>query len=356
MRWALQAGVLPTISRWLREGTHGLEEWTPQLPCTTPASQLGILHGVIDGIPAFRWYDRELGRVLVANRPADAAIIEARATDGKGLLADDGVSVSNLFTGDARRTAMTMSRLSVSRGSPETRRAIAWYLARPEGFARSLARTVAEVFKERHQAARQRRRDIRPRVHRGWIFAILRAITNGVLRDMNTAVVCDELLRGTRSIYVDYVDYDEIAHHAGMFRPESLVALQAVDSVLGALEEVAAVAPRRYWMVVVSDHGQSQGATFEDRHGVDLATLCAKLTSESVDAIQKPVESWGRAGSLLEDMSSRENGVPGVGGGRPQGASRGGGERARAHRRRPGRARIWKPRPGLRARQGAAGA
>ena len=54
-------------------------------------------------MPAFRWYDRELGRVLVANRPADAAIIEERASNGRGLLADDGVSVSNLFTGDARR-------------------------------------------------------------------------------------------------------------------------------------------------------------------------------------------------------------------------------------------------------------
>ena len=78
-----------------------LREWTPQLPCTTPASQMGILHGTVDGIPAFRWYDRELGRVLVANRPADARIIEARAQHGRGLLVDDGVSISNLFTGDA---------------------------------------------------------------------------------------------------------------------------------------------------------------------------------------------------------------------------------------------------------------
>ena len=57
-----------------------LREWTPQLPCTTPASQMGILHGTVDGIPAFRWYDRELNRVLVANRPADARVIEERPT------------------------------------------------------------------------------------------------------------------------------------------------------------------------------------------------------------------------------------------------------------------------------------
>jgi uncharacterized membrane protein YvlD (DUF360 family) len=304
MDWALQSGLLPTISRWLRDGSHHLEEWTPQLPCTTPASQLGILHGTIEGIPAFRWYDRELGRLLVANRPADASVIEARASNGKGLLADDGCSVSNLFTGDARRTAMTMSRLSVSRGSAETRRAVAWYLARPDGFARSLTRTVVELVKERYQGARQRRRDIRPRCHRGWTFAFLRAISNGVLRDLNTAVVCDEMLRGTRVIYVDYVDYDEIAHHAGMFRPESLAALEAIDSVLRSLERVAEVAPRHYWIVVVSDHGQSQGSPFADAHGIDLASLCASLTAEDVKSVQEPVESWGRTGSLLDDMSS----------------------------------------------------
>lgn len=303
LRWALQSGLLPTISRWLRTGSHRLEEWTPQLPCTTPATQLGVLHGTVDGVPAFRWYDRDLGRVVVANRPADASLIEARASDGKGLLADDGVSVSNLFTGDALRSAMTMSRLSASRGSPVTRRAVAWYLARPDGFARSLTRTIGELAKERYQSARQRRRDIRPRVHRGWTFAFLRAVSNGVLRDLNTAVVCDEMLRGTRSIYVDYVDYDEVAHHAGMFRPESLAALEAVDSVLRSLEQVAEVAPRRYHIVVVSDHGQSQGTTFADLHSADLASLCASFTAEPVDSVDEPVESWGRTEALLDDVS-----------------------------------------------------
>ena len=83
-----------------------LREWTAQLPCTTPASQLGILHGTVAGVPAFRWYDRELGRVLIANRPDDAAIIEQRATTGAGLLADDGLALGNLFTGDAPRASL----------------------------------------------------------------------------------------------------------------------------------------------------------------------------------------------------------------------------------------------------------
>src|SRR4051812_40941198 len=118
------------------------------MPCTTPASQLGILHGTCDGVPAFRWYDRELGRVVVGSRPADAAMVEKRASNGRGLLADGGVSVSNIFSGDAPRSLMTMSKIEVSRGSRDTRRVFAWFAVRPDGFARSVTRTVTEVLRE----------------------------------------------------------------------------------------------------------------------------------------------------------------------------------------------------------------
>ena len=85
-----------------RRARTRLREWTPKLPATTPASQMGILHGVIDGIPAFRWYDRAHDRVMVANKPADAAVIEASPDDRQGpARRRRGASISNLFTGDA---------------------------------------------------------------------------------------------------------------------------------------------------------------------------------------------------------------------------------------------------------------
>jgi uncharacterized membrane protein YvlD (DUF360 family) len=178
-QWALQSGTMPTLRRWVDGGSHRFLEWTVQLPCTTPASQQGILHGTCAGVPAFRWYDRELGRVLVANRPADAAVIEKRASTGAGLLADNGVSISNLFSGDAVRAQMTMSRVSLNRGSTETRQAVARFVIRPDGLARSLALTIGEVGRERFQARRQRIRNVLPRVERSWTFAFLRAISNG---------------------------------------------------------------------------------------------------------------------------------------------------------------------------------
>ena len=219
----------------------------------------------------------------------------ARPT-GTGLLADDGLALGNLFTGDAPRAILTMSRLGVGRGSAAARQTFAWFLTNPNGFTRGVVRTVAEVVKERWQAARQNRLNVLPRVHRGWTYAGLRAATNVLQRDLNTAVIAEEMRKGTKSIYVDYVDYDEIAHHAGMFRPESLAALDGLDRVLGTLERLAAHAARRYHIVVLSDHGQSQGQTFRDRFGADLGEVCTQLMKEEVASLDAPVEDVGSSG------------------------------------------------------------
>jgi hypothetical protein len=130
-------------------------------------------------------------------------------------------------------------------------------------------------------------------------------VSNGVLRDLNTAIVTGEMMRGTRSIYVDYVDYDEVAHHAGFTRLEALSSLTALDGVLALLERMSADAPRRYRFVVLSDHGQSQGDPFAVRHGIDLGGLCAELMTEKVDSLESNVESWGRAGSLFDDLGGQ---------------------------------------------------
>jgi uncharacterized membrane protein YvlD (DUF360 family) len=299
LEMGVKGGTLPTLSRWVRSGSHRMAEWRPRLPATTPASQMGILHGTIDGIPAFRWVDRPTGRVFVANKPADAKDIEALHSDGHGLLADDGVSVSNLFTGDAVTAYVTMSALDRTQQTQEARVAVSRFLARPDGLARGVSRTLSEVVRERFQRRRAITRDLRPRVHRGWGFAGERAALNGVLRDLNTSLVADSMLQGRRVIYVDYVDYDAVAHHAGILRQESLDALSGIDAVLAQLEKVAEVAPRHYLFVVLSDHGQSQGEVFADRYGEDLATLVGRLAHADVaGALEANAEGAGRVHGL----------------------------------------------------------
>jgi len=308
----VRAGRVPTMARWVRTSSHRLIGWECQLPSQTSASQAGILLGSNDGIPAFRWFEKGTGRLLVSNRPADATEIEGRLSTGKGLLAIGGFGVGNLFSGDAPDAVLTMSRFHGNSAPIGPTRSWFYFFVSPFAFSRAVLLTFGEAAKEYWQARRQRVAGIEPRIERGGSYPFLRGVTNVFLRQVTTAMVVERMLRGTPVIYADFVDYDEIAHHAGPERGEALDALDGVDHVLGALQRVAEEAPRPYQFIVLSDHGQSQGATFRQRYGVTIEQLIRGLIEAKSDvrAATSTTESWGPVNALLTELGR----VAGLGG------------------------------------------
>lgn len=312
LQHGIMAGTLPTLARWLRTGTHLPATWWAEVPSTTPASQAGLLHGTNDGIPAFRWYEKDDGRLVVTNRPGDAALVESRLSDGAGLLSGGGVSISTMFSGDAATCHLVMSRAGQGDGLGPGRQYLRFF-ASPFVFVRALLLVVGEMVKELWQARRQRILGVEPRVGRGGAFVLLRAVTNALLRDLNVALVAEHMMRGAPVIFVDFVDYDEIAHHAGVARPEAVDALAGLDRMLSVLERVADAADRAYRFVVLSDHGQSQGTTFRQLEGRTLEDVVRELVgapsgttvSSTVDA-----ESWGPVNALLADVLSAARTTP----------------------------------------------
>ena len=107
----MRAGSVNTMSSWVRNGTHRLERWEAILPSMTSASQAGILHGNNDGIPAFRWYERDRQHLMVSSNPVDAGEIVRRVSNGEGLLSNNGASICNLMTGDATRAYLTTAAI-----------------------------------------------------------------------------------------------------------------------------------------------------------------------------------------------------------------------------------------------------
>jgi hypothetical protein len=290
--WQLKAGNLPNIARLLDEEGYNLRSWRTQLPSTTPASQAGILLGSNEGIPAFRWYEKDRGQFVVANKPEHAALIEKRLSNGKGLLADNGVSVGNLFSGDAATNIMVMSKLHGDRASLMTMHDFTSYFSSPLGFMRAVILSVGEMAKEVYQARRAEAQKITPRIKRHMSYILLRSATNVFLRSLQTTIVIQNMIKGVNSIYVDYLDYDEIAHHAGFARPESLAALSGLDQVVGLISRARVYAPRPYEVILVSDHGQAQGATFRQMHdGKTLEDYVAEFTgTKEVEALTDPTE------------------------------------------------------------------
>jgi uncharacterized membrane protein YvlD (DUF360 family) len=309
----VRAGAVPFMSRWMRSGAMRLDPWTALLPSQTSASQAGILHGDNAFIPAFRWWDKRRQRMIVSNHPADAAEIVSRASNGEGLLSNDGASVGNLVSGDATRCYVTMATMTnPSQGLGRSR---AWYsfVVSPDNYLRAVVLSVGEILKELFQATRARRREITPSMHRGMPYPVLRAATNVVLRSLSTSLVMEEMYRGTPVIYVDYTDYDEIAHHSGPERPESLEALDGVDATIRTLVKASADAPRPYRFVVLSDHGQSLGSTFRQRFGQTLQEVVAGLVGSpaAVAVATSGPEEMGSLGAVVTE-ASRSSGATGA--------------------------------------------
>ncbi|WP_345052710.1 phage holin family protein [Streptomyces rameus] len=286
---AVGKGLMPTVARWMSTGdgarpaaggappSHRLTPWRTDWSSQTGASQLGILHGSTFDVPAFRWYEKDRGEVMVCNRPTSAVELQRRAvlrTGDGGLLSVDGASRGNLFSGGAGEQALVLSIAARRRTRANRSRAGYFaYFCDPANAVRTALSFVAEVAREIGQSTRARLKGQRPRVGRGGLYPLIRAFATVVERDVVVAAVMGDMLAGRTAVYADLVAYDEVAHHSGPRSRDAEKVLRRLDRCLALLEGVAEQAPRPYRIVVLSDHGQSPGETFRARYGLTLGDL-----------------------------------------------------------------------------------
>src|SRR6185503_18807913 len=174
----VRAGSVNTIAGWIRDGSHRLSQWEALLPSMTSGSQAGILHGTNEGIPAFRWYERDRQKLMVSSNPDDAALIVSRLSNGEGLLSNNGASICNLLSGDATRSYLTTAVIKSEGGGIGDSNAFMSFFFSPTGYLRSFTMFLGEFGKELFQARRTRRSGVRPQMHRGLKYAGMRAASN----------------------------------------------------------------------------------------------------------------------------------------------------------------------------------
>lgn len=304
LRRAIAGGQAPTMARWVST-SHTLTGWWATIPCTTPATMAGVLHGSDEVVPAFRWWDRRTGRLLAASNPRDSSLVESRFTPGEGLLRG-GAAISTTYTGEAERSYLVISRATNLRKVGSGASFLSFFM-RPFVLPGAIVLSLGEVVKELYQSRIQRVRDVQPRIPRKGVFVILRAVTNVLLRRLNLSLIAEEMAQGAPIIYVDFVDYDEIAHHAGPERPEAMRAIEGLDGALAALENVARSITTRYDLIILSDHGQSLGRTFEELVGQTFPDRVAELmkshgSDSSVLTSAEGGEDWGPINALLTSV------------------------------------------------------
>jgi uncharacterized membrane protein YvlD (DUF360 family) len=305
---AMRDGNAPTMARWLAEGNHRFLEWETDLSSQTGASQAGILIGSNDDIPAFRWVEKESARLVACSGPADCAEIERRHLSDNGLLADGGASRGNLLSGGADHVILTCSRIDAEKRANPGYRA---FFANGFNVVRVLVLFGWEVILEWSAAGRAKRRDVRPRGHRGGLYPFMRAALCVVVRDLIVYGVLTDMMKGRPAIYATFSSYDEVAHHSGLERADTLEALRKLDEQFGRIERARTYAARPYEIVVLSDHGQTQGATFKQRNGYGLDELVERsLSSGSVMGIAGGDEQSATVGNAAAEATGQKQKRP----------------------------------------------
>src|SRR5213079_642004 len=107
----------------------------------------------------------------------------------------------------------------------------------------------------------------------------MRAAMCVAVRDLIVFGVLSDIMKGRPVVYATFSSYDEVAHHSGLERADTLEALRKLDEQFRRIDRARRYAPRPYELVVLSDHGQPQGATFRQRNGYDLADLVGRSVS-----------------------------------------------------------------------------
>lgn len=340
-RRALELGYCPTLRRLLDEG-YLLRRWFCGLPSATPYCQAGIFHGENDGIPAFRFYDKQLRRVITCNHPDGVQYIRDRL-HAPGALAG-GSSYVNLLDGDAQTVAFTVAtreRMSVYQRLGGTRMALL-ILLHPIRMARMGVQAVLEWLREEWE--RLIGELSRRRTHSEGLFPFIRILSNVVVRELQTLAILLDVYLGVPVIYSTYMQYDELAHHFGPGSWQALRDLRRTDARIREIVRLARsqAAGRQYDVVILSDHGMTPSVSYRVRFKESLGATVQRLLDEDAERRGHPslrsVESFADASEYADvgaqALQTMEHAVP---------------ERRRAMRGAFRRARDWvRSRYGLR--------
>ena len=281
LKKAIDNNHMPTLKKWIDEKTLSMKEWETDLSSQTGASQAGILHGNNKDIVAYRWVEKKNNNnIMVSGKLAHSPKIEKRISNGKGLLVN-GISIANMFSGDSALSALTSSKLqSISRIYNTTLHAV---FLDAYNFQRIFVLFLWDILLEFKSQIMHKVRNIQPRLRRTIIYAAIRAGANVVLREATTEIITGEILIGEiDTAYATFMGYDEVAHHSGVEDDDVWGVLKQIDIQFSRLTSAIEMSDRDYKLVILSDHGQSKGATFKQRYGMTLGTYVRQLLPDDL--------------------------------------------------------------------------
>ncbi len=261
---------MPRLKRLMERENWELRRYPAGLPSATPAAQAAIFYGTKARIPAFRWYEKELRRVVVGSKLESMQFIRDRLPI-EGILSG-GSSYVNLYDGGAARAVFTLAARE-SRPFLEQvggGRLLLLLALHPVRVLRMALSSVLEYLREERDRLLSQIRG--QATFYWWYLPFLHIGTNVVLRELQTLAVLLDVYTGVPAIYTTFNAYDEFAHHFGPSASTSLKSLRALDRRIGEILRMTQRLPGRpYDVYILSDHGQTPSVPYRVEYGETLA-------------------------------------------------------------------------------------
>jgi hypothetical protein len=310
---AMKRGYAPTLKRLVDQHGWTLRKYPAGLPSATPAAQAAIFFGQKDNIPAFRWYEKDTGRVIVGSKVDDVQVMRDRLP-AEGVL-KGGHGYVNIYDGGAARAIFTLAAREPQRMLEKMGggRVGLLLLLHPYRAFRMVTDAIFQYVREEWERLVGQIRG--SYTYYFWYLPFLHIGTNVILRELQTLAVLLDIYVGVPAIYTTYNVYDEYAHHFGPGTRAALSSVKAMDRRIRHIFRMLRRLPGRpYDVYIWSDHGQTPsipyrvafGETLGDtvisaaRHGVLVMAGVGDYTPADQDAMHFLI-------SELEEVSEKSS-------------------------------------------------
>ncbi|HSJ13625.1 MAG TPA: alkaline phosphatase family protein [Longimicrobiales bacterium] len=278
---AMARGYAPNLRRLIERDGWQLRRYPAGLPSATPAAQAAIFFGTKQDIPAFRFYEKVHGRIIVGSKPADVQLIRDRLPES-GIL-NGGSGYVNIYDGGADRAVFTLAAKQPQKFLEKMGggRVALLLLLHPVRTLRMVLSSVVEYIRE--EVVRLWGQIKGEYTYYWWYIPLLHIATNVILRELQTIAVLLDIYTGVPRIYTTYNVYDEFAHHFGPGSRTAYSSIRTFDRRVGEIRRMLRRAPGRpYDLYILSDHGQTPSVPYRVQYGETLGDTIVAAAQEGV--------------------------------------------------------------------------
>jgi len=266
---AIKKGYCPTLKKM--SVSSPIHKYFCGLPASTTATEALLFYGNNQNIPGFTWYDRSLKQFVRGNRSAELALFED-AYPKKRNLFKNGSVIMGVYTGGATELSLSGRDIKLPKSMYVFK--TVHYLFMAFLYPIQLIRTIYLTLKTLILYRKSNK------------HSSLQTFSKIFLGQFSCFLTEIEIMRNTEKIFVDFLLYDEYAHEYGPTHSNTLSTLRLVDRYLNRILSTSQRSDRKYEIIVLSDHGQTDSIPFDFPVEKSIKDIACALSNREVKVIK----------------------------------------------------------------------